>query len=54
MPGQVIRFSDYERREPDAVQPRDPADACVIIVLPMIRQLSDRQREIREWIRACQ
>jgi hypothetical protein len=39
MPGKVIRFSDYERRshQADAVPDRDPADACQIIILPIIR-----------------
>jgi hypothetical protein len=34
----IIRISDYERRSasPDAVSPRDPADADVII-LPVVR-----------------
>ena len=34
----IIRISDYDRRSrnPDAVSPRDPADADVI-VLPVVR-----------------
>lgn len=34
MTEQVIRFSDYEKhsREPDACEPRDPADATIIIM----------------------
>lgn len=37
MPGKVIRLCDYERRSrnPDAVSPRDPADAAQIIILPV-------------------
>jgi hypothetical protein len=39
MAAEVIRFADYEQRsrEPDAAHPRNPADAAVIIVLPVIR-----------------
>lgn len=38
LPGQVIRFRDYERRsrEPDAVD-RDPAEPCIIVILPIIK-----------------
>jgi len=37
----IIRIQDYERKSksPDAAQPRDPADADVI-VLPLIRRLN--------------
>ncbi len=40
----VIRIADYERksRNADAVQPRDPADADVII-LPVIRRFGQRE-----------
>lgn len=40
MSDDIIRISDYERRsrEPDAVSPRDPADAAVIAFpKPMVR-----------------
>lgn len=41
MTDNVIRFADYERksRDADAVSPRDPCDAAVI-VLPVIRKLN--------------
>jgi hypothetical protein len=35
--GDVIRIADYERRDPDAVSPRDPADSAIIIILPVVR-----------------
>jgi hypothetical protein len=48
----VVRFADYEKRskQPDAAQPRDPADADVI-VLPVIRIERPRQPEPREIYR---
>ena len=35
----VVRFADYEQRsrQPDAAHPRDPAEPCIIIILPVIR-----------------
>lgn len=35
----VLRFCDYDRssREADACGPRDPSEACAIVVLPVIR-----------------
>jgi hypothetical protein len=35
----VVRFADYDRKssEPDAEGPRDPAEPCIIIILPIIR-----------------
>jgi phosphatidylserine decarboxylase len=42
MSDNVIRFCDYDKRsrEPDAVQPRDPCDATIII-LPVIRRFNE-------------
>jgi hypothetical protein len=49
----VVRFADYEKRskQPDAAQPRDPADAAIIIVLPAIRIERPHQPEPREIYR---
>ena len=32
----IVRFADYDQRshQPDGAHPRDPAEPCVIIVLP--------------------
>ena len=40
MTADIVRFVDYERRsrEPDAAQPRNPCDATVIIILPVIHR----------------
>ena len=31
----IVRFSDYDRRDADAVSPRNPADADVIVIWPV-------------------
>jgi hypothetical protein len=47
----VVRFADYERRSlnPDACEPRNPSDAAVIIILPIIRveHMPDEQPDHR-------
>jgi hypothetical protein len=53
MSDNVVRIADYERRsrEPDAVSPRDPVDAAVI-VLPVVRV--DRAAEMTDvYTRTC-
>ena len=39
MPGQVLRFADYDKhsREPDSEGPRDPCESAVVIILPVVR-----------------
>ena len=48
----VLRFSDYERRSrnPDAALLRDPAEANIIIVLPVVQREAD-MRDV--YTRAC-
>jgi hypothetical protein len=42
----VVRFADYEQRsrQPDAGHPRDPAEPCIIVVLPYDRSSQERPR----------
>lgn len=42
----ILRFSDYDRRDADAVSPRNPADAAVIIIWPR-RTLSEIETDNR-------
>ena len=50
MTEKVVRIMDYERRskEPDACAPRDPGDAAVIVVLPVVRVERPQAKPRRE------
>lgn len=51
MPNKIIRLSDYESRSrnPDSIQPRNPADANVI-VLPREERDHDMRRHFTDLI----